>query len=332
MDEMNVFYFCSDLYASIAAVSMLSLLENNHSFERIHFFIADDGIKKETKNLMIESISKFDADIIFIPLSNPSDLLAFPFEKPYQMGHSYPRMCIGRLLPQTVERLLILDSDTLILDDLGSLWNVDMGSNILAGVVDCMNLKKYKKRFLLEQEGEFYCNAGVFLVDLKKWREHKIENDIIEKIKEKKGNIFFFEQTLMNYCCRGRILKLSPSYNMYTLFYAFKYENLITWRHPTVFYDKKTVQEAIDSPVIIHFTRNFYMKSHPWRQDADHPLTEVYRQYMEKTPWKKLWKKNRTFKQNMCYRIWHLLPQKLLCRGANIVYNYIRPLMTWRNE
>ena len=328
---MNVFYFSSDLYASIAAVSIISLLKNNMTFDNIHIYIADDGIKEETKYKLAAMISNYNADITYISLPDPSELLDFPFKDRYQIGHSYPRMCINRLLPEDIDRVLILDSDTLVLDDLGDLWNIDMGENILAGVVDCMNLKAFKKQFALDK-GQFYCNAGMFLVDMKKWREQKIEDRIIATIREHNGNVFFFEQTLMNYSCRGKILKLPAEYNSYTLFYAFEYDNLITWRHPTVFYSKTDVQEAIDHPKIIHFTRNFYMKGHPWKKGSEHPLTDVYRKYMQMTPWTMLWEDNRTPMQERYYKLWHKIPQKMLCQGANILYNHVRPLMTWRNE
>ena len=328
---MNILYFCSDLYASVAAVSIISLLENNRTMKEIRFFIVDDGIKKDTKEKLDRMIGQYNAGVQYISLPDPSELLDYPFKDRYQIGHSYPRMCIARLLPKDVDRLIILDSDTLVLGDLGKLWNTDMGENILAGVVDCMNLKAFNRQFSLE-EGQFYCNAGMFLVDLKKWRDQRIENTIISAIKKNSGNVFFFEQTLMNYSCRGKILKLHPRFNVYTLFYAFEYENLIAWRHPTVFYNKNVIQEAIDHPIIIHFTRNFYMKSHPWKEGSDHPLTNLYREYMKMTPWTELWKDNRTFKQESKYKLWHKIPQKVLCQGANILYNHIRPLMWWRNE
>lgn len=328
---MNVFYFSSDMYISIAAVSIISLLENNKSIEKIHFFIADDGISEKNKTSLVNLIRRYNADLTYIDLPDVSKLLDFPFKDRYQIGHSYPRMCIAQLLPESIERVLILDSDTLVLDDLGKLWNIEMGKTIMAGVVDCMNLKAYHKQFALEAE-QFYCNAGMLLVDVKKWREQRIEEKISGAIKEHNGNVFFFEQTLMNYCCRGQILKLPAAYNMYTLFYAFEYDNLIMWRHPTVFYSKPEVKEAIEHPKIIHFTRNFYMKSHPWKEDSEHPLTELYRKYMGMTPWKDLWKDCSSPNQERIYKLCHMIPQKMLCQGANILYNHIRPLMTWRNE
>ena len=116
------------------------------------------------------------------------------------------------------------------------------------------------------------------------------------------------------------------------MFYAFEYDNLLAWRKPTIFYSREEVNEAVEHPKIIHFTRNFYMKSHPWKEGAEHPMNEIYRSYMCKTPWKELWIDNRTLKQERRYKLWHMIPQKVLCQGANVLYNYVRPLMWWKNE
>lgn len=328
---MNVFYFSSNRFANVAATSMVSLMENNKSCDLIHFYLVDDGIKNETKKQLITLISRYHREIDFIPAPDPCEIFQYPFKDKYQMGHSYVRMCIGQLLPQSVDRVLCLDSDTLVLDDLSELWNMDMGDNILAGVADCMNLKAYSSQFGLSNN-QIYCNAGVFLVDLKKWRAQKVEDRIKNVIQTKNGNVFFFEQTLMNYCCRGKIAKLHPRYNTYTLFYAFDYENLLRWRNPTSFYTYQEVLEAKEEPAIIHFTRNFYMLSRPWIEGCDHPLTNKYCDYKKKTPWPMLGSDNRSRKQIARYKLWHLIPQKLLCDMANIVYNNIRPQLWWKNE
>ena len=328
---MNVFYFSSDLFANVAATSMVSLMENNRSFDDIHFYIVDDGIKDKTRTELVNLIHSYGRQIDFIPAPDPCELFQYQFKDRYQLGHSYVRMCIGRLLPETVDRILCLDSDTLILDDLTELWNMDMEDNILAGVADCMNLKAYSKQFGLTGE-EFYCNAGVFLVNLKKWREENIEKEIIDIIHKRKGNVFFFEQTLMNYCCRGKIVKLHPKYNAYTLFYAFTYENLIRWRNPTIFYTQEEIIEAKKHPSIVHLTRNFYMMSRPWVEGCDHPLTETYLAFKKKTPWTQLVKDTRTTTQIIKYKLWHCVPQCLLCNVARIIYNGIRPKLWWKNE
>ena len=328
---VNVFYFSSDQFASVAATSIISLMENNQSFSELHIYLIDDDITTENKNKLIQMVQKYKRDIHFIPAPDPCKAFRYPFKDKYQMGHSYVRMCVGHLLPESVDRVLCLDSDTLILDDLTELWNMDMKENILAGVADCMNLEAYHRQFGLSGN-EIYCNAGVFLVDLKKWRDQNIEENIIDVIHKKKGNVFFFEQTLMNYCCRGKIAKLDPKYNTYTLFYAFDYKNLLCWRKPTFFYQQDEVSKAKEKPAIIHFTRNFYMLSRPWVKGCDHPLTMDYLTYKKMTSWPSIERDTRTTWQRRKYKIWHLLPQRELCIIANIIYNNIRPNMWWKNE
>ncbi len=328
---MNVFYFSSDMFVSTAAVSIVSLMENNKSFESIHFYVVDDGITNENKIKLINMVSKYKREIDFIQAPDPSKVFRFPFKDRYQIGHSYVRMCIGTLLPQSVERVLCLDSDTLISGDLTELWNRDIGDNILAGVSDCVNLRAYRKRFYL-QDDEVYCNAGVFLVDLKKWRDNKIEERITDVIHRQNGNVFFFEQTVINYVCRGRIYSLPPKYNVYTLFYAFDYKNLIRWRKPTRFYKEEEIIAAKDKPYIIHFTRNFYMLSRPWMENCDHPVRNEYIRYKQLTPWESPEKNEITVKKRFRYGLFHMIPKCILCKAAGFLYNFVRPKMYWRND
>lgn len=328
---MNVFYFTSDAFAGVAATSMLSLMENNRNADSITFYVIDDGISTEKKDMLTRMVMGYGREVQFIHAPDPSELFDFPFESRYQMGHSYVRMAIGTLLPAHVDKVLALDSDTLITGDISELWEMNMGDHILGGVVDCMNLKAYRKQFGLTGD-EFYCNAGVFMVNLKKWREQKIEDEIKQVIAKKNGNVFFFEQTLMNYSCRGRILKLHPKYNTYTLFYAFQFKNLLTWRKPTIFYSQKEADEARQAPAIIHFTRNFYMQSRPWVKGCDHPLTQEYLRYKQLTPWPMMDEDTRSTKQKAMYKLWHCIPQGMLAHIVSIIYNQIRPKMWWKNE
>lgn len=46
---MNIFYFSSDLFIEVLAVSLVSLLENNKNCREINIYIVDDGITKEKK-------------------------------------------------------------------------------------------------------------------------------------------------------------------------------------------------------------------------------------------------------------------------------------------
>ncbi len=329
--NMDVAYFASDLFVPVAAVSMASLMENNQHMEQIHIYFIEDGVTPERLEQLIALVSRYGRQITVITAPAPDVLFGIPFRDRYQMGHSYVRMCLGKLLPKEVERVLCLDGDTLVLNRLDELWQCDLGDNLMAGVADCLNLKAYRSRFGLTGDA-FYSNAGVFLLDLKKWREEQIEDQINAIIKKKNGNIFFFEQTLMNYVCAGRVLRLHPRYNCYTAFYAFDYENLMLWRKPTNFYTRTEVQEALAHPAIIHFTRNFYLSNRPWTEGCSHPATGEYRRYMGLTPYQEIIKEKTSWKGRLKRMVCRLLPKRILVLMAGWLYNSVRPHLWWRNE
>lgn len=329
--SLNVLYFSSDLFIDVAATSIVSVLENNKSFKEIKIYVINDGISIEKCGLLRNMVESYGRELILLSAPDPSDFFHFPFKSRYQMGHSWMRMCIGSIVPQDVKRLLCLDSDTLVLGDLQEFWNMDMAGNVLAGVADCVNVKAFKRQFMLKPN-DIYCNAGMFLVNLEEWRNRKIEDSICDVIRKYNGNIFFFEQTLMNYVCRDKIIKLHPKYNSYTLFYAFKYSNLLRWRKPTCFYEEGEIMEAKETPQIIHFTRNFYMMSRPWVKGCDHPLTSTYLKYKQLTPWKEMKEDNRSLYKKVRYKGIHIIPQSFLAVVVNIMYNTIRPLLIWKNE
>jgi len=169
---MNIFNFCSDSFASVAAVSLVPIMENNKAFDRIEIYTVDDGISDQNKSELEKLVRTYNRVIHFIKAPDPSIIFEYSFKTRYQMGHSYSRMCIGTILPDHVEKVLCLDSDTLILDSLSELWNIDMGQHIMAGVSECINLKSYGRRFQLDIDN-IYCNAGILLVDLKKMARRK---------------------------------------------------------------------------------------------------------------------------------------------------------------
>lgn len=321
---MNVVYFSSDQFAPITGTSIVSLLENNRNVESITIYYIDDGVSDENKVKTEAIVKSYNREIVYIPAPSIDELFEFNFKNPYQLGHSYMRMGLGKILPKHLDRVLCLDSDTLVLESLKDLWNLEMGNNILAGVADCVNVEAFKNQFMLGMD-DVYCNAGMFLINLKEWRDSNVEETIRNIIKARNGNIFFVEQTLMNYVCKGKIVKLPPEFNSYTLFYALKYKNLIRWRRPTNFYSEDEVKKASANPVIVHFTRNFYMTSRPWVEGCDHPYTEEYIKYNKLTPWRGFEKDNRSFKTKVIYKLVHCIPQNLLAYIINVLYNDIRP-------
>ena len=79
------------------------------------------------------------------------------------------------LIPENVERIISLDSDTMVLNKVDDLWNTEMGEHPIAGVDDCMGKVALVKTQHLK-ENSIHCNAGMYLIDLSVWRRENWTN------------------------------------------------------------------------------------------------------------------------------------------------------------
>ena len=173
--DMNVLYFCSDAFAKVAATTMTSLLENNKKFDSITIYLVGDEVTEENKKFLRSIIEgKYNRKFIYIESPTPNECFEYDFKDKYQMGRTWMRLCMTRVIPESVDKVICMDSDTLVLGDLSDMWNIDMKDNLLAGVADCVNVKAFKKHFMME-DGDIYCNAGMFLYNMKAWRKSGVE-------------------------------------------------------------------------------------------------------------------------------------------------------------
>ena len=137
-DIVNVVYCSSDLFSEVCAVAIVSLFENNKHLKEINVFVIDDNIQEKNRNRMMKMAEQYGRNIHFIPLPNPSDFYQDERFTIKSLGHTYARMILGDIIPENVERIISLDSDTMVLDKIDELWNTDLQGHPIAGVDDCM--------------------------------------------------------------------------------------------------------------------------------------------------------------------------------------------------
>ena len=120
-----------------------------------------------------------------------------------------------------------------------------------------------------------------------------------------------------------------PRFNSVTIFYDFSYEEMLVYRKPVGFYSRKIVAEAVEHPVIIHYTTSF-TSVRPWIEGGKHPYMDKWMHYKEKSPWADapLWKELKPVGIKGAYiRLSKKLPRKLMLRLSRILQVYGRPLI-----
>lgn len=332
---MWVIYHSSDKFAEVSAVSMVSLFENNKSFDDIHILYIERDMTDGSKEKLREITARYGRTIEFVPMPNWSERLNIKLSttKKGWLGFGYNRLFITELVPEDVDRVLYLDSDTVIEGDLTELWNIDFKGNYIAGVDDCLS-RRYAKLVDLQKNGT-YCNSGMLLMNLKKWREDNIKQTFIDYIYEKKGYFVFNEQSILNHIFAGRILILPPEYNTVTIVFALEYDEMHILRMPRRYsYSEEQYLNARKSPKIVHYTGLFMIPYRPWEKGSTHPHLDAFMKYRKMTPWADapLMDANKgkmtKIGQNICLK----LPKRLMLRLISIVYNYFRPIMFERKR
>lgn len=333
---MNVVYCCSDLFSEVCAVSIASLYENNREVDRIDVYVIDDAISEKNKMRILEMAQSYGRSVTFIPLPDPSEFYHDPRFTIQSLGHTYARMILGDVLPEAVEKVISLDSDTMVLGKIDELWNVDMGEHPIAGVDDCMGKVALVKTQHLKADA-VHCNAGMYVMDLNTWRKENWTNRFFEYIKslfDKGYALGGYEEEVITKVLGERMMVLPPKFNLMTLEQVLTYKELLHFRQPLRYYSEAEIEEAKQHPIITHTTNFFYVRKRIFEENSDHPMRPQYEKYRALTPWKNEppMTVHSTVKQRFQKNIWHWMPKSTAILLGRFVRNEIRPLLSKKRD
>lgn len=278
---MHVLYASDENYIRHAAASMLSLLDHNRDAESITVHFLSMGVTEESRQAVRDLAAPFGREVCFYELGDLRRWFDFSFDARGFAQSTLARLFMARVLPETVDRVIYIDCDTVILDSLQDMFDTPMGNNYL-GMVAEPTSNKARRRQLGMPDSQPYFNAGILLVNLKLWREENAENTVLCYYRDKGGNLIAPDQDAINGAFVGRILELAPRYNYGSvqLYYSWKAQKKIS--HPTPVMSEKEYLAGTEKPAIIHFLG----EERPWRKGNRHPYSPVYEKYLSMTPWK----------------------------------------------
>lgn len=323
---MFVVYHSSDSFSQQTGVSISSLFENNKDSNEIVVFVIEHGISEKNKKC-IESIADiYNRNIKFIPIPdiNSKHNLGLKSIKSAWLFDSYCRLFLDEILPPYVDRVLYLDGDVLIHNSLAELWNTDLQGKCVAAVPDCIG-EEYYNLFGLSNTAR-YCNSGVLLIDLKKWKNMQVGKKVANYVRERNGYVFFMEQTVLNAVLDSQIHILHPRYNVSTLMQSLSYKELMGLRNPKRAFSEKEFDEAISNPCLIHLTTLFFVVNRAWIKNNNHPANGLYMKYVSLTPWNAspLLPDTRTFKKRFVDFFVQNLPRSFVLMLAGYLYKNLR--------
>lgn len=280
--RINVAYSTDDNYATFTGISIYSLCANNTSIADIVIHIVENNISEKNIEKLKKTASEFNRIIIFYDCNNLFMELQEKFRLTgEQTIATYGRMFLSQIVDVSIEKILYIDSDTLILGDISELFIKDISKNYVLGVLD--TISGDDKLIINLKKDDFYINAGITLFNLKSIRDSEMENNYNDYIK----NIMPFakhnDQDMINNIFHEGMGILNPKYNVMTFIFEKKYSDIKKLWQLNKYYSRKEIEESKYDPVIVHFTPSY--SNRPWVKNSKHPLKKKWDEYKSKTEW-----------------------------------------------
>ena len=276
---LNVVFASDDNYASFLSIAIYSLLENNcNDFDEINIFVLDDGISESNRKKIYDLFDDHSCSITFIETKKLDEMEFNVLSLDRNFNESlttYARLFMSTLLPESLDKVLYLDCDSLIVGSYRELWDVDISDCYCAGVLDGINTAV--KESLGFDRDDDYINAGFLLVNLKKWREDNVEEAFIKFMADNQNRFYQHDQGVLNNVFKDKIMIVDPKYNLQIYFQTLDYDLARKFTcMQTEYYTRDIVDDARKNPVFLHFCGPNYDR--PW-YNKDHPYAEIFREY-----------------------------------------------------
>ena len=267
---MNIVCTTDGNYLSHCVAMLKSLWEHNPD-EDMHVYLIYDNVDSHSLGLAASFLHGFLPGLSLMQASS-KPLIGFPVS-----GHgtvaAYFRLLLPAMLPLSVERLVFIDADTIIVDSISPLWELSLEGHALAAVGE--------HRLSCQDHGyEYgkYFNSGIMLIDLSKWRQSDLLNRGRRYAIEYPERLRHWDQDILNHIFEGDWLALPDRWNACPHLFG------LCKNYDAIGYELSVAEkEAFSNPAVIHFAGPGPIK--PWNAQCNHPLKERYLETKAKTPW-----------------------------------------------
>jgi lipopolysaccharide biosynthesis glycosyltransferase len=294
-EQIHIVAVADDRYAQHIGVCFTSLLVHKSLDRNISLNVIDGGISSLNKQLLQITMDKFSAKINFLQIN--TDIYRDMVVNHNITNAAYYRISIPDLFEGTgVEKLLYIDCDLIIKDDISLLWDIPMFDYTIAAVSDIGGLFRLKDLNIPSTSD--YFNSGVMMINLTRWRKEGVTKAVLNYLFENREKIHYHDQDGLNAILYNQWLSLSPKWNM---------QNNMLERNSSTSFSEEVLKEAARRPSIIHFTG----PSKPWHYDNVHPYKNEYYRYLSMTVWNS-YKPKKSFKIILKRVIKEIIPTPVL--------------------
>ena len=295
LDDPIVLCAADDAYAMPLAVTLTSATRHLSVGRELQVFLLDGGISESSWMALKETLVDEPIELTVIrPDDGPvRDLMT----SHHISTTAYFRLLAAELLPDEIKRVIYLDSDLLICDDLNQLWNVPLDDNLCLAVPDIacpfVDAKRGSPNFQRSSPymattcpirnwrqlglngASYYFNSGLMVMDLDRWRREGMADRLVRCLHDNSKYIWCWDQYALNVELAGRWKRLPMRWN----------QGGHTFEYPTmdsVPVEREEFEAMRDRPAVIHYTTEFK----PWHFHAFDNRDQMFFDALDRTAWK----------------------------------------------
>jgi lipopolysaccharide biosynthesis glycosyltransferase len=273
-NEINIVCTIDNNYVVHCTVMLQSLFYNNNTNSQFKIFIIHNGLTKKNQKILSLFIKSRKHTCQFILIDERQ------IENASITDHisiaTYFRILIPEVVPSQFKKVIFLDSDMIITEDISELWKENIDDYALAATLEYISCD-YKLNLGMRAESNYF-NAGVLLMNLEKWRNENKTKQILKYIKDHHAMLLTWDQDALNVIFENGWKKIALKWNVGHNF--FRSESL----HKYFDLSESEYNNLKKHPGIIHFSGS----SKPWDYFNTHPLKNEYIKYRKMTPWKRV--------------------------------------------
>ena len=289
-EAVHICTSCNNKYLPYLSVTIQSLIDNSNKDNFYEIYILETNISKENKQKLLSMISE-NIYIKFINIQNyisDINIDIFPTHSHFSI-ETYYRFFLPNIF-KNFDKILYLDSDLIILDDIAKLVNIKV-NKLLSVANDIMimmelynnteiiyenkyiNFKDYLNNILKLKNSTNYFQAGVALYNIKKCLEFNFKEKCLENIK-RFNQLITVDQDILNIICENNVDFIDLSWNVeWNLYFKDNKESVL----PANIYKKYI--SAYNNPKILHYCSSIKPWYNPRRNKA-----YIWWEYARKTP------------------------------------------------
>jgi len=311
---MNILYSCDDKYSPYTGISITSLFENNKDLDEINIYVLGFGISKENISKFDKLSKQYGRNIIIADVAQIDKYLD---ENGAILFHGsrapFYRLFLEQVIPDYIEKILYIDSDTVVADSLKELEEFQFDEDKVCAMIYERVFEGYNK-YIGRKENDKYYNSGVLFINMLNWRNLKCSERLMKGIEKGYANFFIVDQDLICHVLNENIQVLPPKFNVLSDWIDLGLKNIYFYKdaNENNFYSLQEMEYAISNPVILHCLAG--RTGATWAKGNKNPFRHIWRDYKKISLWKDTDHKVKlSFKQKIKNIMHIVLPRHLYC-------------------